>query len=279
MTKRATRTTRPGEADYLKAYDPTASPPFALTVDLTIFTIQGGVLTALLVERGDHPYKGFWALPGGHVVHGKENAETAAVRELAEETGLNWAATGGHLEQLATYSDPDRDPRIKAGLHVASVAYVAFAPHLPDPQAGSDATSARYWPIDDLDIEAQADAWHARTPYTGDAPTLGYDHAVILRDGLERVRAKLEYTTLAAQFVHEPFSLGDLRRVYEAAWGQAPELGNFRRKVLSTDGFVVPVERADRPATVAGGRPPLLYRRGPAQWLVPPMMRQSSLED
>ena len=67
MTKRATRTTRPGEADYLTAYDPTAFPPFALTVDLTIFTIRGGVLTALLVERGDHPYKGFWALPGGHV--------------------------------------------------------------------------------------------------------------------------------------------------------------------------------------------------------------------
>ena len=274
-----TTPSRPGEDDFLAAYDPAAFPPFALTVDLTIFTIRNGVLTALLVERGDHPYKGFWALPGGHVEHGQENADTAAVRELAEETGLAWETTGGHLEQLATYSDPDRDPRIKAGLHVASVAYVAFAPNLPDPQAGSDAAAARYWPLDDLDIEAQADAWCARRPYEGDAPTLGYDHAVILRDGRERVRAKLEYTTLAAQFVTEPFSLGDLRRVYEAAWGHAPELGNFRRKVLSTDGFVIPVERADHSATQAGGRPPLLYRRGPAQWLAPPMMRQTNPDE
>ena len=272
MSRSAADQPRPGEVEYLKAYDARAYPPFALTVDLAILTIRDGALAALLVERAEHPYRGFWALPGGHVEHGRENAQQAAVRELAEETGLDWGQRG-HLEQLATYSDPTRDPRIGAGLHVASVAHVAFAPELPDPQPGSDAAGARFWPVEDLDLGSQVEAWTDGSGYGGSAPPLGYDHALILRDALERVRAKLEYTTLAAQFVREPFSLADLHRVYAAVWGRAPELGNFRRKVLSTDGFVVPDERADRAPSDAGGRPPLLFRRGPAQWLTPPLMR------
>lgn len=266
-------TSRPGEAEFLSAYDPTRYPSFALTVDLTIFTIRGGALTALLVQRRQHPYQGFWALPGGHVKHGKENAEQAARRELNEETGISWSDSSGHLEQVATYTDPDRDPRVIAGLHVVSVAYFALAPDLPDPHPGTDASEAMWWPVDDLDLPGQRAAWTGRTDYAGGAPALAYDHAVILSDALERVRDKLEYTTLAAQFVQEPFSLSALRKVYQAVWGTAPDLGNFRRKVLSTEGFVVPVERAGHPASDAGGRPPLLYRRGAAQWLYPPMLR------
>jgi 8-oxo-dGTP diphosphatase len=266
-------TIRPGEAEFLASYDPSAYPAFALTVDLTIFTIRGGALCSLLVQRRNHPYQGFWALPGGHVTHGVENAEQAARRELNEETGIDWDDSAGHLEQVATYTDPDRDPRILAGLHVASVAYFALAPDLPDPRPGADASEALWWPVDDLELTAQRAAWDSRADYPGEAPPLAYDHAVILSDALERVRAKLEYTTLAAEFVQEPFSLAELRRVYQAVWGTAPDLGNFRRKVLSTEGFVVAVEKADRPASEAGGRPPLLYRRGGAQWLYPPMLR------
>lgn len=264
---------RPGEDAYLATYDPTAFPPFALTVDLNIFTIRDGVLTALLIERGDHPFKGFWALPGGHVEHGRESADEAAVRELSEETGLDWTTIGGHLEQVATYTDPDRDPRIRAGLHVASVAYVALAPNLPVPTAGTDAATARFWPVEDLDLDAQRAAWLDRRPYSGDAPALAYDHALILSDALERVRAKLEYTTLAAQFVTEPFTLADLRRVYQAVWGYAPDLANFRRKVLKTPGFVVPTEKYRPAASDRGGAPPLLYVRGDAQWINPPFVR------
>jgi 8-oxo-dGTP diphosphatase len=267
---------RPGEEEFLAAYDPGDYPAFALTVDLTIFTIRGGMLTALLIQRRNHPYRGFWALPGGHVKHESENAEQAARRELGEETGINWSDASGHLEQVATYTDPDRDPRIKAGLRVASVAYFALAPDLPDPRHGGDTSEALWWPADDLDLSAQREAWLTRTSYQGDAPRLAYDHALILSDALERVRAKLEYTTLAAQFVPEPFSLAELRRVYQAVWGTAPDLGNFRRKVLSTEDFVVAVEKAERPATDAGGRPPLLYRRGEAQWLYPPMLRPTA---
>ena len=86
------------------------------------------------------------------------------------------------------------------------------------------------------------------------------------------MRAKLEYTTLAREFVAEPFTLPELRRVYAAVWGSPPDLGNFRRKVLGTDGFVVPTD-GQGATTEAGGRRALLYRRGPATVIQPPMLR------
>ncbi len=227
-------------------------PPFAVAVDLAIFTIRDGALAVLLIERGDDPFAGAWALPGGFV-QPDEDAETAAWRELHEETGVEQFA--GHLEQLKTYSAPDRDPRMR----VVSVAHVAFAPDLPDPEAGSDAAEARWWTAADL-LDAD------------DRPELGFDHAQILSDARERVRAKLEYTTLAREFVAEPFTLPELRRVYAAVWGTPPDLGNFRRKVLGTDGFVTPTESHGSPSE-AGGRKALLYRRGSATVIQPPMLR------
>lgn len=251
---------RPGERDFLRSYDPGEFPAFAVTVDLAMFTIRAGVLTALLVQRRDHPYRGYWALPGGFVRAG-ESAGDAAVRELAEETGVSTFT--GHLEQLRTYSDPGRDPRMR----VVSVAHVALAPGLPDPRPGGDAAAARWWPVEDLRLGDEGDGGP-------DAPALAFDHAQILADALERVRSKLEYTTLAASFVEEPFTLADLRRVYAAVWGAAPDLGNFRRKVLGTPGFVTEAQRSPVAAAgPAGGRPPLLYRRGDADILHPPMLR------
>jgi 8-oxo-dGTP diphosphatase len=180
-----------------------------------------------------------------------------AIRELAEETGVTTFT--GHLEQLRTYSDPGRDPRMR----VLSVAHVALSPGLPDPRPGGDAAAARWWPVEDLGPEDGTDA-----------PPLAFDHARILADALERVRSKLEYTTLATSFVEEPFTFADLRRVYAAVWGTAPDLGNFRRKVLGTDGFVIEAQRsAEAAAGAAGGRPPLMYRRGDAAILHPPMLR------
>lgn len=230
-------------------YDASAYPPFAVTVDLAVFTIRDGALSLLLVERGHDPFAGHWALPGGFI-EPDEDAETAARRELAKETALGDPQV--HLEQLQTYSTPDRDPRMR----VVSIAYVVLAPGLAEPTAGSDAASARWWTVEDLLDE--------------DGPRLAFDHAEIVGDALERVRSKLEYTTLAAQFVAEPFTLAELRAVYAAVWGVAPDLGNFRRKVLSTDGFVVPTD--ERAASSSGPRP-LLFRRGPATALQPAMLR------
>lgn len=232
-------------------YDASAYPPFAVTVDLAVFTIRDGALSVLLVQRGSEPFAGQWALPGGFI-EPDEDAITAARRELAEETALE--SLDAHLEQLASYSAPDRDPRMR----IVSIAHVVLAPGLADPTAGSDASDARWWTIEDLLDE--------------EGPRLAFDHAEILRDALERVRSKLEYTTLATQFVTEPFTLAELRAVYAAVWGVAPDLGNFRRKVLSTDGFVVPTD--ERGESSRGPRP-LLFRRGPATALQPAMLRPS----
>jgi 8-oxo-dGTP diphosphatase len=103
---------------------------------------------------------------------------------------------------------------------------------------------------------------------------VAFDHAQMLTDAVERVRAKLEYTTLAAAFVSEPFSLGDLRNVYRAVWGTAPDLANFRRKVLATPDFVRPAARAAAAPSAAGGRPPELYQRGAARLISPPLVRR-----
>ncbi|BDX34319.1 NUDIX hydrolase [Mycobacterium antarcticum] len=245
-----------GEATWLRQYDPSEFPPFAVTVDLAVFTLRGNQLCVLLVRRGEHPYRGWWALPGGHLQHGRESADDAARRELHEEAGLDTESAGVHLEQLGSYSDPGRDPRITAGLQVVSIAYFALAPDLPDAEAGTDAREAAWWPVSDATDLA-----------------LAFDHRIILDDALGRVRAKLEYTTLATRFVSEPFSLADLRHVYEVVWGYAPDTANFRRKVLATEDFVRPSpEIAD--STRTGGRPAELFTRGDAQAIFPPLMRR-----
>lgn len=151
---------RAGEREFLASYDPRAYVPVAVTVDVVALTLRQGELQVLLVERGGPPFEGCWALPGGFLHAGEEDLDTAAARELAEETGLaaasplEAAALLGrvHLEQLGTYGAPDRDPR----MHVVSVAYLAFAPDLPDPQAGSDASAAAWHPVSSLSLPDSA---------------------------------------------------------------------------------------------------------------------------
>lgn len=231
-------------------------PAFAVTADLAVFTIREDTLCVLLVQQGATPYHGYWALPGGFV-RADESAEEAAYREFSEEIGA--ATFGGHLEQLRTYSDPGRDPRMRS----VSVAHVALAPQLPDPQPGNGTVAARWWPVEDLNLDDAA---------SPDAPVLAFDHTQILADALERVRARLEYTTLAARFVEEPFTLADLRRVYSAVWRNPPDSDGFRRAVLSAEGFVVEVAPGSEDGAARQRQPPL-YRRGSATVLHPPMRR------
>lgn len=221
----------------------------ALAVDLVVLTIRDGRLAALLVERGLEPFAGSWALPGGFVLPGEELAE-AAGRELAEEAGV--AQVAGHLEQLGTYGDPQRDPRGR----VVSVAHLALVPDLPIPSAGSDASDARWQPVDDIE--------------TG---RLAFDHASILAAGVERARAKLEYTPLAAAFCPAEFTVAELRLVYEAVWGVQLDARNFHRKITGTAGFV---EAIGETTVRNGGRPAQLFTRGNADLLHPAMLRPAA---
>lgn len=247
-------------------YDPSAFPPFAVTVDLVVLTVRRDALWALVVRRGEQPYQGRWALPGGFV-RADEDLTGAAARELVEETGLcvhdphsPGPDNGAHLEQLATYGDPKRDPRMR----VVSVAHLALAPDLPAPRAGGDANSARWAPVETLLVQEGG----ARDEEQ--SGQLAFDHTQILADGVERARSKIEYSSLATAFCPPEFTVGELRRVYEAVWGVALDPRNFHRKVTGTPGFLVP---AGGTTTRQGGRPAQLFRAGGATLLNPPMLR------
>lgn len=232
--------------------EPSSAAATATAVDLVVLTVRENLLQVLLIERGKKPFLGRLALPGGFV-RDRESLMETALRELAEETGLD--GTRLHLEQLKTYGDPDRDPRQR----VITVAYLAIAPSLPTPSAGTDARNAVWTPVE---------------PHLApDADTLAFDHHEILRDGVERARSQLEYTTVAAAFCEETFTISQLRHIYETVWGYPIDPGNFHRKVLGTDGFLVATGRQRAPEI---GRPAALYRRGDAQLLNPPLLRAKS---
>ena len=240
-----------GEEEFLAGYDPGAYPAAAVTVDVVALTIRDGRLCVLLVERAEHPFAGHRALPGGFVRD--ESPDMAALRELGEETGLRpgeGALERVHLEQLRTYGEPGRDPRMR----VFSIAYLAFAPSLPDPQAGSDASAAFWVPVDE-------------------AVGLAFDHDAILADGLDRARSKLEYTPLATAFVGAEFTIGELRQVYAAVWGEELHAGNFHRKVLSVPGFVESTGATSARGGEKGGPRAKLYRAGDARLLHPALLR------
>jgi 8-oxo-dGTP diphosphatase len=235
-----------------------ALPVAGVTVDLVVLTIRDDELAVLCVRRAIPPFAGRLALPGGFV-RPDETLVRAAARELADETGLvasvgSDGSGGVHLEQLATYGDPERDPRMR----VVSVAYLALAPSLPVPRAGSDAAGASWLPAGGLLVTDE----------------LAFDHRQILADGVERARAKLEYSPLATAFCPPEFTVGQLRRVYEIVWGTTIDPRNFHRKVTGTPGFLVPAGGS----TVGDrGRPARLYRKGDAESLHPALLRGSEL--
>ncbi|ROO83752.1 8-oxo-dGTP diphosphatase [Actinocorallia herbida] len=256
------------EDAFLADYDPSRYPAVAVTVDVVALTIRDGVLHVLLVERGEAPFQGRWALPGGFVKVGEENLDQAAARELAEETGLS-SPSRVHLEQLASYGDPGRDPRMP----IISVAYLAFGPEMPDPRAGSDASDAAWVPVASLGLTASG----AQPP--GATRRLAFDHARILSDGLERARGKLEYTPLATAFLPGTFTIPELRAVYECVWDEALHAGNFHRKVLSVPGFIEGTGDTTASGGRKGGPRARLYRAGDARLLHPALLRPASEED
>lgn len=228
----------------------TSEHPFVyLTADVVAFSMRPGAgLSVLLVKRGQTPFKGRWAFPGGFVDEG-EDVERAARRELSEETGLRTRAI--RLEQLSAYTAPKRDPRHRT----VSVAWLAALGPDIEPTAGDDAADAAWLPVDELVGTRR----------------LAFDHARMLDDGMERLRGNVERTNQALSLLPEEFTVAELREVYEAVWGRALDPGNFQRKVTSTPGFL---EDTGYQRVGLRGRPATLYSAGPAEELWPPMSRR-----
>lgn len=228
---------------YLARYRAADYPRPAVAVDLVLFTIAGGALELLLIRRGAPPFEGAWALPGGFVRVGPtaddqgEDVDTAAARELEEETGISAAHL--FLEQFAAYGEPGRDPRMR----VISVAYLALVrPELAaEVKAGTDAAWAAFVPLAE-----------ARTL------SLAFDHRAIVDDALDHIKRRLDRDPIAFALVPERFTVRELRDVYEILGEQPIDPGNFTRRVkrMQERGLVEQVEGK----RVTGARPAKVYR-------------------
>ena len=223
-----------------EGYNPSAFVPFAVTVDIVLMTVVERSLKVLLIQRGHPPYEGAWALPGGFV-QPDEDLDSAAARELLEETGIGHERS--RLLQIGSYGDPDRDPRMR----VVTVAYGAIVARLSDvPRGGGDAAHAELMPVADVQ---------------GDRLPLAFDHRRIVDDAVDRLRADLETTSIAHRFCPPEFTIRELREVYEAIWQTELDSGNFQRKVTQRKGFITPTDRRVPPGD-KGGRPATLWTAG-----------------
>ncbi len=183
----------------------------SVTFDIAVCSIIDKELKVLLIKRDIEPFLNDWAIPGGFVcIEKKESLEDAARRKLREETEME----GVFLEQLKTYGDPFRDPRMR----VITIAYYALIPFskikLPEP---------------DLQMSTAA-GWF---PLTALPKHLAFDHSIILRDLLERIQGKLLYTPIAFSLLDQHFTWTELQEIYEIILGKKLTTPNFRRKLLS----------------------------------------------
>jgi 8-oxo-dGTP diphosphatase len=206
-----------------------ASPPPAVTAEVTLLTIDDARLQLLLVRRAASPLAGVWSLPGGRV-GARECLEDCALRVLEEETGV----TGVYLEQLYTFGKPGRHGRER----VISVAYTALAPRGDIAlRVGPDVADTRWFDIDAL-------------------PKLAFDHDEIVAVAVSRLRAKLDYSTIALQFMDESFTLSELQGVYQSILGQPLDKRNFRKQILALES----IEPTSRYARNGSHRPARLFR-------------------
>lgn len=239
------------EAAFLRKYRPADFPRPSVTVDIVAFSIIDAELRVLLVQRGEHPFKGAWALPGGFVRVGDghrdqgEDLDAAAARELQEETNLS--PTDVPLEQVAAFGRAGRDPRLR----VISVAFCALIrPDLiPLVRAGGDAMHADWFPVNGL-VQGK----------------LAFDHAAIIERSIDHVAARLDASSIAASLVPVTFTIQELRHVHALLSGKLQDPGNFRRKFarMLEDGVI---ERAPGKRLTAS-KPAFVYRfvkRGSAE--------------
>lgn len=205
-------------------------PRPALTLDTVIFIFPEHQLKILLIQRKDAPFKDCWALPGGFLDM-DETLEAGAHRELFEETGVQ----NVYLEQLYTFSEVKRDPRGR----VITVAYMALLRPSESPKltASSDARQVKWFPVSRL-------------------PKLAFDHKQIIQCALDRLRNKLNYTTVGFQLLDEKFTLSELQEVHEVLLKRKLDKRNFRKKMLSLN-ILKPLNEFRR---CGPKRPAQLYR-------------------
>jgi 8-oxo-dGTP diphosphatase len=204
------------------------------SVDLVIFTVRDQALQVLLVRRGEHPCKGQWALPGGFIdIRRDADLDATALRKLREKTGVE----APYLEQLQGFGSATRDPRGWS----ATFAYFA----LIDAEgvtlshgAGSDAAS--WHPVDRL----------------GEKMALAFDHAAILAMAVQRLRSKVEYTSLPVHLLAPEFTLPDLQQVYETILGRQVDKSAFRKRIKEGD-FLEAIPGKQRHAS---NRPAQIYK-------------------
>ena len=210
--------------------------PFT-TVDVLTFTVVDDALKVLLVQRpggGDEPFPGLWALPGGFVnVDVDDDLEACARRKLREKTGV----ASPYLEQLGSWGSATRDPRGWSATH----AYFALMPSDGVALAkGANAADVAWFGVDDPQLAKKK---------------LAFDHAAILRAGIDRLRSKVEYTSLPAYLLPEPFTLPQLQRAYEIVLGRPVDKSGFRTRMLAAD-FLAEVGIVESDSN----RPPMGYR-------------------
>ncbi len=283
------------ESQFLATYDANNYERPSVTVDMLIFTVTDEekknyrklpekVLRLLLIKRGDHPYIGQWALPGGFV-HMDESLDEAALRELKEETNIDEI----YMEQLYTWGDVGRDPRTR----VISASYMSLVDSSAlDIKASDDADDAKWFTVSCRLYQEQKTVTETgyilqrlfKLSLSNDENNLSaivkiiktvedkvtkverevvesngiaFDHAKIIEYGIERLRSKIEYTDIAFYLMPELFTLTELQKVYEVILDTELLKANFRRKTANM------VIESNEYTKNAGHRPSKLFRFNP----------------
>ena len=207
--------------------NPTPAQPSHVALAV-VFQVRERRLSVLLWQRAREPFEGAWSLPGGGL-DPDETLEESILRHLATKVDVREVA---HLEQLGTWSDPDRHP----DRWEVATAYLGLVPEGLDPHVPADTS---WHPVDAL-------------------PASAFDHGAIAVAGRERLQAKLSYSNIGFALAPETFTLAELTDVYEAALGYEVSATNLKR-ILLRRGAIEPVGRR-RAHGPSGGRPAGLFR-------------------
>jgi 8-oxo-dGTP diphosphatase len=204
-------------------------PRPAVSTDIVVFAFDGTELKVLLIERGEEPFKGKLALPGGFL-NMDETTDQCAMRELMEETGVE----GICMEQLGVFSEVDRDPRGR----VITVAYYALV-KMGDcnPVAGDDASKVSWFGVNNI-------------------PPLAFDHDLVLNKAISLLRRKARYNPVAFNLLDKEFSMNLLQSLYQAIFDTEFDPSIFTHKMISTGFLAPPLENQ----VFATGKGELYYR-------------------